>query len=272
MTTEWTPSSAAPQAGESPLQDFWGKLVAYPYEDVTYEGQARPSRTVKFQFIDVDVIDSLEPWTFPTAELAIRYSDPQRAFDGNNRWGHLSASTREIFGRQENNAYPKMLNKRQHWKRTELPVRTGVSERNQDMISEVTGLTVLQPPPPPDPKPSNYRLPKAPEGCCYIGEWIDVPTMCWQVVEVEGAAEAKSQARAEIVDGRKKALAAANGRTEEEFYAEVSKDATIMRDQTIGSMIMARTFVSGMLGLGLLSQDAVTGKLSYKDEEAVAAA
>ena len=122
MSSEWKPSTGEPQGGESPLNDFEGFLDSY--EQITREYENRTTRSVKFKFTALRVIDANEPYPYPVTDITLPYADP--ATDrGTTRWAYWAASARSVTGRRYD-ALDALEKKHQRWKRIPKKIRRQV--------------------------------------------------------------------------------------------------------------------------------------------------
>lgn len=83
---------APPAENRSPLVKFRGKLAALTQETFTPEGGGNARVRVKFQFTDLEVIESTEPYLLPIAEISIGYSNRSET-----AWAALAASCRKLL-------------------------------------------------------------------------------------------------------------------------------------------------------------------------------
>ena len=78
----------------TPLRHFKGMLKAYDVVEVTY-GQGDGARTgaqVQLDFVDVEVIESTEPYDFPVGQIALPHSESETS-----RWGVFSLSANKFI-------------------------------------------------------------------------------------------------------------------------------------------------------------------------------
>lgn len=76
----------------TPLRDVRGKLAGYRSEERAIEGTNRKSVSVMLQLADLEVLKSIEPYAFPTAEIRIPLSN-----SSNSRWGIVAESANTII-------------------------------------------------------------------------------------------------------------------------------------------------------------------------------
>lgn len=86
---------------QTPLRKFWGTLEDY---DASYD--ERYKRTmVTLKYIDVEVLESTEPYIFPIAQISVKYSDRERS-----SWGVLADSGLRFL--KENEEFKDLKGKR----------------------------------------------------------------------------------------------------------------------------------------------------------------
>ena len=68
VSEQFTPSLETRPFG-TPLRRFKANLKEYRSEKVTPDGGGREYRRIFFDFIDLEVIESVEPYPFPIATL-----------------------------------------------------------------------------------------------------------------------------------------------------------------------------------------------------------
>lgn len=116
------PSIDPPTGGQHPLIRFRGVLKEYRGVERTFgEGtaNARKAQYVAFNFINVQVLQSREPYPFPIATIEIAYNT-----SAETRWAALSGSFRKFL--PENNI-DLLVGKQQEWE-----FKGGIKLRQQD--------------------------------------------------------------------------------------------------------------------------------------------
>ena len=91
----------------TPLRRFSGKLQDYVPTKVTPEG-GREYMSIVFNFVDVVVIESVEPYPFPIATINISYSTSTET-----RWDALATSIKKLF--ESTPALEELVGKTQEW-------------------------------------------------------------------------------------------------------------------------------------------------------------
>lgn len=89
------------QDGTSPLRHFFGKLeMIQPTQkqQPSNDGTVRNVLELKYQFSEVEVISSITPYMYPTAELPFFSNDPSQAAQPTSRLGIWLESIGDILG------------------------------------------------------------------------------------------------------------------------------------------------------------------------------
>ncbi len=110
----------------NPLQEFKGTLKGIRQEEYTSQGENAKTRLrVHFDFIDVEVIKSLEPYPFPITTISVGYADPKASNSETNRWAHLSKTLRKGTqgACQPSEVLDFIVGKSQVWALATLPLR-----------------------------------------------------------------------------------------------------------------------------------------------------
>lgn len=105
----------------TPLLRFKGTLKDYEVEDRTADN--RTYKAVNFNFIDLEVIESTEPYPYPIAVISIGYNPN----DG-TKWAIFAKSIAKVFGHVP--SIDDLVNKHQEWEygdaKLRLPDEQGV--------------------------------------------------------------------------------------------------------------------------------------------------
>jgi hypothetical protein len=101
----------------TPLLRFKAVLKEYTAERRKDEGSGREYMIINFDFIDLEVIESTEPYAFPVASIGIGYSTSEAT-----RWDVLAKSIKGLFGRTP--ALDEIVGKTQEWKYDDCKLRT----------------------------------------------------------------------------------------------------------------------------------------------------
>lgn len=116
MTEDFVPSLETKAFG-TPLLRFKAILKEYRSERRKDEGSSREFMVVNFDFTDLVVIESVEPYPFPVATLQIGYSSTEKT-----RWDALAQSIKGLFGRTP--ALDEIQGKMQEWHFGDCKLRT----------------------------------------------------------------------------------------------------------------------------------------------------
>jgi len=117
MTEEQFVPSLATKAFGTPLLRFQAFLKEYKSEKRRDESSGREYMVVKFDFTDLVVIDSVEPYPFPVAVIEIGYSSTEKT-----KWDALAQSIKKLYGRTP--ALDEIVEKTQEWHFGDCKLRT----------------------------------------------------------------------------------------------------------------------------------------------------
>ncbi len=98
----------------TPLLKFKGILKDYEVEDRTADN--RTYKVIKFNFIDVEVIESLEPYPFPVASIEIGYNPNE-----GTKWAVFAKSIAKVFGHVP--SIDDLVSKSQEWEYGDTKLR-----------------------------------------------------------------------------------------------------------------------------------------------------
>lgn len=163
---------------------------------------------VVFKFKDLEVIETVTPYPFPTAELVVSHSVKVET-----RWAALGDSIKRLLGPEEGADAENLAGKMQEWKMLPSPRRRPVD-------------------------PNNPR-----------GAWETIEEDCWQVVAVEGAAEAAEDLTERILD-------IADGKTLTQFNQAALADNRVTADSKTVGAITDRKLLPALEEAGRLTRDA----------------
>ncbi len=144
MEQDWVPSSAEPSGQFGPpVTHFKARMLKQSSEKDVASGWAQNPHQfhdgssglyIKFCFEDLTVIETTEPYEFPTLEFDIAYSEPSKS-RGANAWEFLSASLRQFFP-DVDGPISKLPGKIQEWKKMPHEVRRTTGKLNEDGTQE----------------------------------------------------------------------------------------------------------------------------------------
>jgi len=177
-------------------------------EEDERQGDRGTYKVIVFKFTDLEVLESVSPYPFPTAEIQISHSDRSET-----RWAAMGDSIRRLLGPEDGADAMVLEGKRQEWAMLPSPTR-----RPED--------------------PENPR-----------GAWVTADTDCWQVVAIEGAAEAAQDLTEYLCE-------LADGKTEVDFHAKALGDSRVMADPKTIEAITERKLVPALVEAKLLTRDA----------------
>ena len=92
----------------TPLRRFKGILKDFVPEKKTDANSSREYMTIAFNFTDVVVIESVEPYAFPIATFSVGYSTTT-----DTRWDALASSIKKLFGSTP--TLDELVGKEQEW-------------------------------------------------------------------------------------------------------------------------------------------------------------
>lgn len=101
----------------TPLRRFQGVLQNYVSERKTDANSSRTYMVIAFNFVDLTVLESVEPYPFPIATLSIGYSTSE-----NTRWDALASSIKKLWGSTP--ALDELVGKVQEWAYLPCKLRT----------------------------------------------------------------------------------------------------------------------------------------------------
>lgn len=121
MTSEerFKPHFGMPQNQATPLEHFRGVLKDYVAEDRQPEG-GNPYKVITFNFIELEVLRSSEPFPFPAAPIPISWST-----SSNTKWAALAASARKVLPAED---IELLVGTKQEWELRPCKLRAKSSE------------------------------------------------------------------------------------------------------------------------------------------------
>lgn len=108
MTQEQFVPSLETKPFGTPLLRFRAVLKEYVSEKRRDEANNREFMIITFNFTDLEVIESVEPYPFPVASFGIGYSTAE-----NTKWDALAKSIKKLFGKTP--ALDEIVGKMQEW-------------------------------------------------------------------------------------------------------------------------------------------------------------
>lgn len=231
MTQEFKPSVRAPGV---PVQEFEGVLDEWKSEISTYGDKA--SQIILFNFKDLDIIKSSEPYSFPILVIRVKYTEPSdrgRAGEG-NRWEVFANSLRKLI--PDGADLDQLVGKKQTWAMKDAVLRLPLYDDDDlpKMIPDKQGRLDGE---------GNVRM---------VPEWGDRPDPCWQIVSVDGLGSVKEadEAQWDLLVGL------ADGMDEKKFYELAYNHEEVRSNKQLVQDITDRKLLSGMLDSHRLTRDA----------------
>lgn len=208
----------------TPLRDFWGVLDSYGGD--MREGQRGAFLVVLYNFKEVEVIESIEPYTSPIAQVEISHSSRAKS-----RMGYWGESVDKIINTGIDPEVPQEQVKNQDYllgKRCHLKLTPGHMIFNVDAKEER-------------------------------------PNDCWTLMEVAGEATSASVTAtaapaatpaptAPVKTATQAALEALDGKTEQEWHQEVFTNSIVKANQSIVNAIIGRTFLPDLETAGVVTK------------------
>lgn len=116
------PDIGPAEGGQHPLIEFKGILKDYNMITEKRQDSDRESTRVEFDFIDVEVIESREPYNFPIAKIVVGYSRRPDTV-----WDVLATSFRKVLPEQDIDL---LVGKQQHWQYAPCSLRRPTGEKD----------------------------------------------------------------------------------------------------------------------------------------------
>lgn len=212
-----------PQDGQTPLVRFRGTLQSHRTNVRHIEGRDKPALSVIFDFVDVTVIESTEPYPFPIASIPVPYSDR-----GQTQWAALTKSFRSLVPREA-------------W------------EGLDDPLTLLDGKTVEM-----HRTHARLRLPVRDEDGNNTGQWAEQDGNAWQFVSIEGfgSRDGDGSGGQTIMD---LILDYADGKTDQEIYQWVYTNQDLKGLAGYGEAVESiaeRKLLTTLLAANQLTQDA----------------
>ena len=218
-----------------PLRRFTGVLDSMPTEVRTYgEGaDAKDSNRITLNFRDIEVIEAVEPYHFPTFSPQMTLSNRKKS-----RWG--------VFGMSLNDILDQQYTKEQLDPTSPTYVKPSDRMDIKDCINKKLGLVVA------DGEEGRPQPPMLYDGRAQV----DAPTPAWTAYSVEGVGVAGGQG----VTPLDKAMQLLDGKTRAEFNKEALADPMIRNDATLLQAISAppaaaSSFITTMTDSGQFTKD-----------------
>jgi hypothetical protein len=221
MVQQFKPSVDRPTGGDSPLQDFRGTLANYATEERTSQSDQSKYMTISFNFADVEVLLSDEPYPFPIAIIKIGYKPPKES-RGGTKWDAFASSLRKLS--PEKPDLDVLVGHKQRWTRLPFKIRSPLTDDEGN--PQLDG---------------NQRQ-----------IWGDLDIPCWKVVEVEGLGSVEEK----DADFNKLLVDLADDKTEPKFYEAALTHSAVTARPNIVAAITERKLLTTLTEMNLLTRDA----------------
>ena len=208
----------------TPLRDFWGILTSITGE--MRQGQSGSYLVALYNYDEVEVIESTEPYTSPIAQIQVSASVRAKS-----PMGYLGVSIDKIIN---------------------AGLAPDVPQAEAKNMEYLKGkkLHMMYTP--------GHMVPRQREG-----QWNDEAVNCWIVAEISGeattpapAAKAtKAAPAAPIVSASQEALAALDGKTVAQWHQVVMTLPAVKADTNFIQTIIDGSFVAGVEAAGSVTKD-----------------
>lgn len=225
----------------TPLRDFWGKLDTITGE--MRQGQRGMYLVAFYNFSEVEVIYSIEPYESPIAQIEIAASTRQKS-----RAGYFGASVDKIIN-------------------AGLPPDVLALIPDPSGAVDAAGKVLLVPNP--QVKTQSYLLNKILHMAMTPGHMVwnqnagaEQPIDCWELMEIRGEVAPAPQpapgtpATSAPAGAAQQAKALLDGLTEQQWLQKAFGDPVIKADQELVNSIIGRVFLPGLETAGLVEKDA----------------
>ena len=206
----------------TPLKKFTGTLKELPR---LVKNEQNDRQRAVFDFTDVIVIESDEPYPFPIVTIEIGYSPEGK----NNGWDVFKNSMYKLFNDTEySTMFERLVGKEQTWWYGDCEIRRPASEAEGE-DKDANGKDI----------------------------WKLRPSKAWQITWLEGAESATQAAGKPLNEALVDLL---DGKTDSDFYAAMFSDQSLRAYGTEYTKAVEaaaqRKLVEGLVTLGLVTQDA----------------
>ena len=210
-----------------PLIRFRGMLkectpMAYTPED---NPGAKPRMSLKFDFTDITVVETMEPYSFPITTITVPYSDRAET-----RWAAWAKSLKLLVPSEEvqkfNQPFEVLVGKVQEWAWAPAKLRMGLQDENNEPILDAVGKQ----------------------------KWGVVDADAWQIISVEGYGSAGGG-----VNIHDLIIEYLDGKTDKDFMQWLYTDQSIKSVPGQSAAVEAqseRKLLPMLIQAGKLTQDA----------------
>ena len=193
----------------SPLRRFKGTLSAITKEEE--QGDRGTYLRLQFGFTEVEVIETLEPYPFPTAQIGLSVSK-----SADTRWDAFGKSVLKATGDVDD--LNLLVGHKQEWAMLPAMLRQPLVDADGNPIIQTTGRGAGR------------------------QAWGDMPTDCWQVVSVDGYSGA--------ADPTPDILTMLEGKTDTEFHqafqsSELARTNVALMTENVNRQLLPRLEAEG---------------------------
>ncbi len=205
-----------------PVRRFKGLLESVTPEPKTFGN--RTTMSYNFNFKDIEIIETTEPYAFPIVVVNLNYSPPSdkgRPGQG-NKWEVMAASLRKLS--PDNADLDVIIGKMQEWEQGPGTLRLPLNDAEGAPQLDGNGVAI----------------------------WGDVQADCWRIVSVEGlgsAQEVDADFNTFLVD-------LADGKTEPQFYSAALQNEQVNTRSNITQALVDRKLLTTLTEMKLLHRDA----------------
>jgi hypothetical protein len=212
---------------KSPLRHFRGKLTSITGEMVQRGQMQQAKLEITYNFDELEVIESTEPYPFPVAQISIMHSTKDKS-----AMGVLGASIDKIINADMDANSPQD------------------QVRNQDALEGLMQEWKVTP---------GHMMPDKDDA----GKWTETPRDAWEVVWVEGYGETvkvdkkatKATAKTSGPSASQKAIDLLDGKTIQDWNAAIFQDSLIKSDAGLINKIVTGQFIQPLLDSGVITKD-----------------
>lgn len=209
--------------GALPVTRFRGVLAAPPEEqngfgvEKTADEGSRKYTVVELCFTDTEVIETTEPYPWPTIKVVMSYKPPSES-RGGTKFEAMAGSVRRLGTDLES-----LIGLTQEWAVLPATVRSQIVDAEGEPKLDGNGKPL----------------------------WGDIQVGCWQIVSAEGLGSTE-EAEANFDD---LILSLADGKTEKAFYTAALEEQSVRDRPEIVTSITDRTILQPLLDAGRLTKD-----------------
>ena len=209
-----------PEGGDTPLRRFVGVLKEFKQAN-RESNEGRKYIIGQFNFVDLEVLDSVEIYPYPIAVIEIGYVPPKTS-RGGTKWEAFAASLRKLMPQGPD--VDALVGKKQEWLMVERQLRRALNNDDGSPMMDGNGRAI----------------------------WGDTPVLCWTVNSVEGIGSAEQKDE----DFNKFLVDLANGKNEPQFYEAALGEKDVRDRPNIVKALTDRLLLTTLMEMNLLTRDA----------------